>query len=71
MLATGRYRADQLLRYTDIDLTDDGLDEAMRGRDEFNFSVNIQFGEADLRLVRSQLVALSREQHDRTATAHV
>jgi radical SAM superfamily enzyme YgiQ (UPF0313 family) len=67
LLATGRYRADQLLRYTNIDLTDEGLDEAMRGRDEFNFSVNIQFGEADLSMVRSQLVALSREQHDRTA----
>lgn len=67
LLATGRYRADQLLRYTDIDLTDQGVDEAMRGRDEFNFSVNLQFGEADLSLVRSQLVALSREQHDRSA----
>ncbi|HJQ01757.1 MAG TPA: radical SAM protein [Jatrophihabitans sp.] len=67
LLATGHYQAEQLLRYDDIDLTDEGLDEAMRGRDEFNFSVNIQFGEADLRLVRSQLVALSREQHERSA----
>ena len=32
--------------------------------------VDIQFGEADLRMVRNQLVILSREQHDRAATAH-
>jgi hypothetical protein len=38
----------------------------MRGRDEFNFSVNIQFGEAELAHVRKQLVELSREQYERS-----
>lgn len=66
LIATGRYDAGQLLAYTAVDLTDRGLDEAMRGRDEFNFSVNIQFGEADLPYVRQQLVHLSREQYQRS-----
>lgn len=70
LLATGQHTQSDLLSYSDIDLTDEGLDEAMRGRDEFNFSVNIQFGQADLQLVRSELVALSREQHDRSAASH-
>ena len=66
LLATGKYDRQQLLDYTALDLTEGGLDEAMRGRDEFNFSVNIQFGEAELPYVRRQLVELSREQHDRS-----
>jgi anaerobic magnesium-protoporphyrin IX monomethyl ester cyclase len=51
------------------DLTDSGVDEAMRERDEFNFSVNLQLSEAPISYVRQQLVALTREQHDRKATA--
>jgi anaerobic magnesium-protoporphyrin IX monomethyl ester cyclase len=66
LVATGRYSAAQLLDYTALDLTDGGLDEAMRGRDEFNFSVNLQFGEAQLTYVRQQLVSLSHEQHERS-----
>jgi radical SAM superfamily enzyme YgiQ (UPF0313 family) len=66
LIATGTYNAQQLLDYTALDLTDGGLDEAMRGRDEFNFSVNIQFGEAELPYVRKQLVDLSREQYQRS-----
>ena len=49
-----------------MDLTGGGLDESMRGRDEFNFSVNIQFGEAPIREVRALLTALSREQYQRS-----
>ncbi|MCX9192965.1 B12-binding domain-containing radical SAM protein [Carbonactinospora thermoautotrophica] len=67
LMKTGRYTAEQLLDYTAVDLTNDGLDEAMRQRDEFNFSVNIQFGEAPLDYVRARLVELSREQHARRA----
>jgi anaerobic magnesium-protoporphyrin IX monomethyl ester cyclase len=67
LIATGRYNPRQLLDYTAVDLTGSGLDEAMRGRDEFNFSVNIQFGEATISEVRARLVALSCEQHQRGA----
>ncbi len=44
LISTGRYQAQQLLDYTAVDLISDGVDEAMRGRDEFSFSVNIKFG---------------------------
>jgi anaerobic magnesium-protoporphyrin IX monomethyl ester cyclase len=66
LIATGRYTPDQLLNYSAVDLTSDGLDETMRERDEFNFSVNLQLGDAPLDYVRAQLVALAREQHART-----
>ncbi|WP_322760943.1 B12-binding domain-containing radical SAM protein [Frankia sp. Cr2] len=65
LLSTGQYEPKQLLDYTAVDLTEDGVDEAMRGRDEFNFSVNLQFGEASVDEVRTALVELSREQHAR------
>jgi radical SAM superfamily enzyme YgiQ (UPF0313 family) len=66
LLATGRYQPQQLLDYTAVDLTGGGVDEAMRGRDEFNFSVNIQFGEATVDEVRARLTELSRTQYQRT-----
>ena len=69
LLATGQYEPKQLLDYTAVDLTYGGLDEAMRGRDEFNFSVNIQFGEASVSEVRERLIELSREQYQRSGTA--
>ncbi|MFD0201464.1 MULTISPECIES: B12-binding domain-containing radical SAM protein [Saccharothrix] len=69
LLATGRYTADQLLDYSPVDLTDAGVDESMRERDEFNFSVNVQLSEAPIDHVRAQLVALTREQHARKAAA--
>jgi radical SAM superfamily enzyme YgiQ (UPF0313 family) len=69
LLATGQYEPKQLLDYTAVDLTHDGLDQAMRGRDEFNFSVNIQFGEASVSEVRERLIELSREQYQRSGTA--
>lgn len=69
LVATGRYTAEQLLAYGAVDLTGDGLDDAMRGRDEFNFSVGIQFGGVPVDDVRRHLVELSREQHDRRVVA--
>src|SRR5947207_13509194 len=69
LVATGRYEAQQLLDYTAVDLTSDGVDESMRGRAEFNFSVNIQFGEASVDEVRRRLVELSRAQYERGTPA--
>lgn len=65
LIATGKYTAAELLDYSAVDLTEGGVDEAMRGRDEFNFSVGIQFGEATVVEVRHHLTALSREQYER------
>ncbi|MCX5064201.1 B12-binding domain-containing radical SAM protein [Streptomyces sp. NBC_00201] len=59
------YNPDDLLAYGDVDLTQDGADESMRQRDEFNFSVGIQFGDVPLPEVRSTLAMLTREQHER------
>lgn len=56
----------QLLNYTAVDLTSDGLDEAMRERDEFNFSVNLQLSGAPVAYVRRNLVAIAREQWARS-----
>ncbi|MBV2365977.1 B12-binding domain-containing radical SAM protein [Streptomonospora nanhaiensis] len=69
LMATGYYTPDQLLDYTAVDLTDQGVDEAMRGRDEFNFSSGIQFGEATVDEVRAALVELSHGEHGRRAAA--
>ncbi|MEU4244232.1 radical SAM protein [Actinoplanes sp. NPDC026619] len=67
LMATGRYTAEQLLAYDAVDLTSDGVDEAMRQRDEFNFSVGIQFGDVPVEQIRRRLAELSREQHARLA----
>ncbi|WP_245703585.1 B12-binding domain-containing radical SAM protein [Streptomyces lushanensis] len=56
---------DALLAYGDVDLTGDGADESMRQRDEFNFSVGIQFGDVPLQRIRATPAMLTREQHDR------
>ncbi|MEV4642809.1 radical SAM protein [Actinoplanes sp. NPDC049548] len=69
LMATGRYTADQLLAYGAVDLTANGADEAMRARDEFNFSVGIQFGETPVSVVRQHLADLSREQYTRSVPA--
>ena len=66
LLATGKYTPSQLLNYTAVDLTGDGLDEAMRERDEFNFSVNLQLSDAPVAYVRRSLVAVAREQWARS-----
>lgn len=59
------HSADALLAYDDVDLTADGAHEFMRQRDEFNFSVGIQFGDVPLDRIRSTLAMLTREQHER------
>jgi anaerobic magnesium-protoporphyrin IX monomethyl ester cyclase len=65
LMATGKYTPDQLLAYTAVDLSGGGVDEAMRERDEFNFSSdNIEFG-PPLGEVRRHLGALAREQYER------
>ena len=69
LMATGDHTPSQLLDYAAVDLTDQGVDEAMRARDEFNFSSGIQFGEASVDEVRAALVALSRGEHERRAAA--
>ncbi|MFE1206308.1 B12-binding domain-containing radical SAM protein [Streptomyces sp. NPDC058762] len=59
------YNPDELLAYGDVDLTQNGADESMRQRDEFNFSVGIQFGDVPLDNVRATLATLTRQQHER------
>lgn len=65
LMATGNYTAKQLMNYAAVDLTGSGADEAMRSRDEFNFSVNLQFGEPTVTEIRTALVELTRHQHAR------
>lgn len=65
LMATGRYRREDLLAYTAVDLSADGCHEFMRERDEFNFSVNLQFSEAPVEYVRKRLTELTREQFER------
>ena len=65
LLQSGRFTPRQLRDYAAVDLTSSGLDEAMRERDEFNFSVNLQFGEATIDEVRAVLTELSVEQFRR------
>lgn len=64
LMATGLYTADQLLDYAPVDLGGD--DEAIRGRDEFNFSSGLQFGETPEDEIHRHLAELAREQHART-----
>ncbi|MYW67164.1 radical SAM protein [Streptomyces sp. SID8379] len=64
-LTAAGHDPDTLLAYGDVDLTADGADESMRQRDEFNFSVGIQFGGVPLGDIRSTLAMLTREQHQR------
>ncbi|GGZ10149.1 radical SAM protein [Streptomyces nitrosporeus] len=68
-LTDAGHAPDTLLAYGDVDLTEDGADESMRARDEFNFSVGIQFGDVPLTKIRSTLATLTRDQHQRNRTA--
>ena len=70
LLATGRFSAQQLTDYTAVDLTDAGTEEAMRERDEFNFSVDLPLAHAPVEYIRAQLKALSREQYNRTRNSN-
>jgi radical SAM superfamily enzyme YgiQ (UPF0313 family) len=65
LIATGRYTPAQLVSYSPVDLTSGGVDESMRERDEFNFSVNLPLADAPIDVVRANLVALAREQYQR------
>jgi radical SAM superfamily enzyme YgiQ (UPF0313 family) len=67
LIATGKYTPAQLLNYSPVDLTDSGVNESMRERDEFNFSVNLRLSEAPTEYVREQLADLMRAQYDRKA----
>lgn len=69
LLATGRYTPAQLLNYSAVDLTDGGLDESLRERDEFNFSVNLPLAEASIDAIRAHLVTLAHEQYQRNGHA--
>lgn len=69
LMATGRYHAEQLLNYDAVDLTNGGVDESMRERDEFNFSVNLQLSDAPIEYVRANLIRLAHAQHQRNAAA--
>ena len=63
LMATGRYSAEDLLAYAPVDLGRD--EEALRGRDEFNFSSGIQFGEASEAEIHQHLAVLARAQYAR------
>ena len=67
LMATGKYTEAELLNYTAVDLSDNGVDESMRERDEFNFSVNIQLSDAPIPYIREKLVYLSQLQFARKA----
>ncbi|MET8848561.1 radical SAM protein [Amycolatopsis sp. NPDC004625] len=69
LMRSGKYTAEQLLNYSAVDLTSGGVDESMRERDEFNFSVNIQLSEAPIDYVRASLITVARAQFDRRAAA--
>lgn len=65
LMATGKYSPAQLLDYAPVDLTSGGVDQALFGRDEFNFSTNLPLSEASIDVVRAKLVAVAHEQHAR------
>jgi len=65
LIGTGRYSAEQLLNYEHIDLTENGHNAMLLERDEFNFSVNIQFGEVPLHRVRAEVARLMETQKSR------
>jgi radical SAM superfamily enzyme YgiQ (UPF0313 family) len=59
------YNPAALTNYANVDLTDHGADEAMRGRDEFNFSVGLPFSATPIPELHRHLAQLAREQHTR------
>jgi radical SAM superfamily enzyme YgiQ (UPF0313 family) len=70
-LVADGYDTAAMTAYADVDLTDHGANEAMRQRDEFNFSVGIRFSGTPLPELRTALARLAREQHDRNTAAAV
>lgn len=65
LMHTGKYTERQLLQYESIDLTENGEVGAMLDRDEFNFSVNLQFGDVPIHVVRETLTRIIVEQKQR------
>ena len=70
LITTGRYKASDLLSYEHVDLTGNGQVRDMLERDEFNFSVNIQFGEVPVAVVRQYLTEIMTKQKRRLSTPH-
>ena len=68
LMATGRYTSSQLLAYQHVDLTEEGANALLLDRDEFNFSVNICFGEVPVARVRKELGKLMEAQKKRLGT---
>jgi radical SAM superfamily enzyme YgiQ (UPF0313 family) len=58
LITTGRYSTEQLLNYEHVDVTENGRNTMLLERDEFNFSVNIQFGEVPVQRVRAEVAHL-------------
>jgi anaerobic magnesium-protoporphyrin IX monomethyl ester cyclase len=65
LMSTGKYKSEDLLSYEHVDLTDNGQLDEMLERDEFNFSVNIQFGEVPPSIVRNYLTEIMVMQRQR------
>ena len=65
LVASGRYSADQLLNYEHVDFMAGGRYPMLLDRDEFNFSVNLQFGEVPVLRVREQVARLMELQKRR------
>ncbi len=65
LMATGRYTRDQLLAYEHVDLTDEGANALLLDRDEFNFSVNIPFGDVPVAHIRKEIGKLMEIQKHR------
>jgi radical SAM superfamily enzyme YgiQ (UPF0313 family) len=65
IMHSGSYKAEDLLRYQSVDLTEEGHLNEMLDRDEFNFSVNLQFGEVPIPEVRKALSDVMIEQKRR------
>jgi anaerobic magnesium-protoporphyrin IX monomethyl ester cyclase len=62
LIGTGLYSEDQLLAYEHVDLGAEGIGADLLDRDEFNFSVNLQFSEVPLGVVRGHVAEIMREQ---------
>jgi anaerobic magnesium-protoporphyrin IX monomethyl ester cyclase len=65
LLTTGRYSPEQLLNYEHVNLPDSGQKPILLERDEFNFSVNIQFGEVPVQRVRAEVARLMSMQKEK------
>lgn len=65
LMTTGCYQQEELLRYETVDLTSQAQVSAMLERYEFNFPVNLQFGEVPVAQIRQHLTAITVEQKQR------